>query len=79
MENSEIRPVEIGNKVKIKFPSGAIRSFQIVSDSKLVSPEDGLISAESPLGQAIIGHGAEESVTYKVRNNNFCVKILEIQ
>jgi transcription elongation factor GreA len=56
--------IGIGNSVRLKDERGNERTYKIVSEHG-VSASNGLISDRAPLGAALVGHAAGDSVTYK--------------
>ncbi len=56
--------VGIGAHVDIKDESGKVRSYQVVSKHS-AKPSEGLISDESPLGEALLGKVAGDKVEYR--------------
>ena len=60
--------VSLGSTVNIKDDSsGAVSTYKLVSKHG-AKPREGLISDESPLGQALMGHAAGDTVTYTTPN-----------
>lgn len=57
--NNEI--VHIGSKVKVKNAKGAKVEYKIVGSTE-ADPLAGMISDESPVGQALLGHAAGDKV-----------------
>lgn len=71
--------VSMGTTVHIKDEMGKKRSYRLVSRHG-ARPSEGLISDESPLGRAMLGHTPGESVTYKTPSGDErSVKILRIE
>ena len=71
--------IGIGNTVDLEDERGQKRTYQIVSQHG-VSASAGLISDRSPIGSALMGHGAGDSVTYKTPSGEErTVKILEVK
>lgn len=69
----------IGSTVHITDDSGSPRSYQVVSKHS-AKPSEGLISDESPLGRALMGRSAGESVEYSTpAGQKKSVKILSIE
>jgi transcription elongation factor GreA len=56
------RVVRIGMQVKVETESGAERTFKIVETFE-ANPKDGLISDQSPVGKALMGHKEGDEVT----------------
>ncbi len=69
--------VRVGSVVKIK-KDDKVFSYSIVGTNETM-PEEGKISNESPLGQALIGHRAGESVSIKTPAGEFVYKIISIE
>jgi transcription elongation factor GreA len=55
--------VGLGSTVHIKDENGSPKIYRIVSKHS-ARPSEGLISDESPLGQALMNHESGETVTY---------------
>ena len=71
--------VGLGSAVHISDDNGAEKLYRLVSKHS-ARPSEGLISDESPLGQALIGHTAGESVSYSTPNGTEkSVKIIRIE
>lgn len=69
--------VRVGSVVKIK-KDDKVFSYSIVGANETM-PEEGKISNESPLGQALIGHSTGESVSIKTPAGEFVYKIISIE
>ncbi len=71
--------IGLGNLVHIKDESGGERSFRVVSKLS-ARPSEGLLSDESPLGAALLGHVPGESVSYQTpAGQSKTVTILSIE
>jgi transcription elongation factor GreA len=71
--------VGLGNTVEIKDDRGNQRTLRLVSKHG-VRVAEGLISDESPLGRALMGHTSGESVSYRTPNGQErSVKILKVR
>jgi transcription elongation factor GreA len=71
--------IGLGNTVRIEDDAGNQRTYRLVSKHS-AKPSEGLISDESPLGAALIGHTAGEQVTYKTPTGaTRTVKILAVE
>jgi transcription elongation factor GreA len=53
--------VSVGMQVELTTQTGASRSFKIVATFE-ANPKDGLISDESPVGKALVGHKVDDVV-----------------
>ena len=54
--------VRIGMQVEVMADSGAVRTFKIVETFE-ADPRSGLISDQSPVGKALMGHQVDDHVT----------------
>lgn len=63
----QLGSVGLGNTVAIEDEKGDTKTYRVVSKHS-ARPSEGLISDESPLGRALIGHGAGERVMYTTPN-----------
>lgn len=70
--------VHIGTKVTIQEDELDPESYTIVGAVE-ADPAKGLISNESPLGKALIGHKADEEVTVQAPNGSFSVQIIKVE
>jgi transcription elongation factor GreA len=70
--------VILGSWVKVAEEDGQEEAYRIVGWAE-VDPTNGLISNESPLGQALLGHRVGEKVTVQTPDGVRCFKILEIR
>lgn len=69
--------INVGAKVTIKDELGGEMAFQIVETIE-TNPSQGKISSKSPMGSALIGHRAKESVFVKKPvNKRFLIKKIE--
>lgn len=68
--------VSIGNKILVKI-NGQKKSYTIVGPQE-INPAQGLISNESPLGEAFLGHEEGDRVEVKVPSGKMIYEILEI-
>ena len=70
--------VGLGSTVHIIDDAGATRTYRLVSRHS-ARPREGLISDESPIGQAILGHTPGETVAYETPNGHKSVTIQSIE
>ena len=79
-EDSAIDEVGINNTVTVEFPDdGTEETYKIVTTVRGNSLE-GLISNESPLGKALLGHKVGDTVTVQVNaaiSYEVCIKHIE--
>jgi len=68
--------VQIGSTIEVER-DGKTNKFTIVGSSE-TRPEAGLISNESPLGKAFLGHEAGEKITVKVPKGESVYTIVKI-
>lgn len=69
--------IDIGHKVTIEN-NGKQKTYLILGSSE-TNPQKGIISYNSPLGTALIGHEVGETVTLKLSNKEIEYKILKIE
>jgi transcription elongation factor GreA len=70
--------VQVGSKVTIQeVGSRKKEEYEIVGAAE-ANPMAGHISNESPLGRALLGHKADETVTVEAPENKYQVKIVEV-
>ncbi len=69
--------VRIGSSVKVK-KNGTLVEYRVVGSDE-AKPLEGLISNESPIGQALLGRKAGESVKVKAPNGIVEYEIMEIR
>ncbi|MEE9199633.1 MAG: transcription elongation factor GreA [Dehalococcoidia bacterium] len=77
-EKSGSGVVEVGSKVKVKEPSGKIVRYAIVGSAE-AAPKAGKISNESPVGMALLGKKAGDSVEVKAPAGVVKLTIVEVQ
>ncbi|MFZ2804697.1 MAG: transcription elongation factor GreA [Patescibacteria group bacterium] len=68
--------VRLGATVRVEV-NGKMKTYEIVGPTES-DPSRGRISHVSPLGQALVGHGAGETVMINTENGNVEYKILDI-
>ncbi len=70
--------VSMGSYVKVKMTkTGDEREYSIVAPNQ-VSPLAGLISDQSPVGKALIGAKAGDTVTFEVPGGSVSMEVLEV-
>jgi len=55
--------VGVGSTVAVRFDDGTVETFQIGETAEELDPR--LVTADSPLGRALLGHRPGDTVTYK--------------
>jgi transcription elongation factor GreA len=70
--------IDVGSKVTIQEENLEPESYTIVGAVE-TNPGNGRISNESPLGKALMGHAAGETVTVKAPNGAFTVTVLKVE
>ncbi len=76
-ENNNHDIVSIGACITIQEEDFDPEQYSIVGAAE-ANPRDGLISNESPLGQAVLNRRVGETVTVEAPSGSFTVKILNI-
>lgn len=69
--------VSVGNTIKVEV-NGAIKQYTIVGPQE-INPAQGLISNESPLGEAFIGHSVGDVIEVKTPSGPTKYKIVEVK
>lgn len=69
--------VQLGSKVTIKEGNFEAETFTIVGAAE-ANPREGKISNESPIGKAILGHKAGDTVKVETPGGTYNVKILKV-
>jgi len=77
-ESGSSEMVTLGSWVRVMEEDGQEEAYRIVGWAE-VDPINGLISNESPLGQALLGHHVGEEVTVQTPDGVRRCKILEIR
>ncbi len=74
-----IRRIQLGDKVMLKRDAAGHRVdiYRVVPPAE-ADPETGRISADSPLGSAILGRAAGETVEFEVAGSSRTILILKI-
>ncbi len=77
---AKVEAVEIGSIVKVQSLTNSrkVETYTIVGSTE-ASPSDGRISNESPLGKALIGKKAGDTVEFKVPSGTQQVKIVGVR
>lgn len=70
--------VQIGSIVTLKYEDGHAHTFEIVGPDE-TNPSAGRISFKSPLGAALIGHAAGETITLRTENGERMCHIVTIR
>ena len=70
--------VHIGSKVTVKDLDLDEEAVYTIKGTTEVDPMNNVISNESPVGAALLGHKKGETVTIKAPNGDYQLKILKI-
>ncbi|MGE3288111.1 MAG: GreA/GreB family elongation factor [Pseudonocardia sp.] len=54
-----------GTAVTLRFPDGDVATFRVVAVAEVAAPGDDVVTAGSPLGRALVGRGAGDTITYE--------------
>jgi transcription elongation factor GreA len=68
--------IEVGHSVTVEI-KGKQKTFQILGSSES-KPEQGIISQNSPIGSALLGHRVGETIRVSIGEREIEYKILEI-
>jgi transcription elongation factor GreA len=77
-ENKKNDVAQVGAKVTVQEEGGEPELYTIVGPAE-ANPREGLISNESPLGRALIGHRENDTVRVDAPAGSFKVTILKVQ
>ncbi len=77
IEKKNTGSVQVGSKVTL-YTGGAKQAFQIVGKAE-ANPLEGRISFESPLGRAIFGKSAGDTVEFQTAEGQTKYKIIKIE
>lgn len=69
--------VQAGNTVTVE--SGGKQKTYLILGSSETNPREGIISRNSPIGSALVGRGAGETVKVKLANKEVEYKIIKIE
>lgn len=80
LDESELNTemVHVGSRVRVKDEDGGEEETYKIVGSTEADPMAGKISDESPVGKALIGHGAGETVEIEIPNGVLHYTIVEI-
>lgn len=79
VEKNEEGKIDLGSTVKILFEGDdEPETYKIVGRME-ADLEAGKIAFDSPLGQALMKHGAEKTVTVEAPAGSYTVKIIEVK
>ena len=77
-ENKKNDVAQVGAKVTVQEEGGEPELYTIVGPAE-ANPREGMISNESPLGRALIGHRENDSVRVDAPAGSFKVKIIKVE
>src|SRR3990172_4191939 len=70
--------IQVGSTVTIEEDGAAAEAYTIVGAAE-ANPREGKISNESPIGKAVIGHKAGETVQVETPDGTYKVRIVKVQ
>jgi transcription elongation GreA/GreB family factor len=70
-----------GTVVTLRFPDGDVATFRIVAipEQAPADGQDDVITASSPLGQALVGRSAGDSITYGGPDGELQAEVVTVQ
>ncbi|MCF3132913.1 GreA/GreB family elongation factor [Streptomyces olivochromogenes] len=68
--------VGVGSTVTVRFPDGTVETFQIGELAEELDPT--LVTADSPLGRALLGHHAGDTVSYHAPAGNSTAVVVSL-
>jgi len=75
--NKNAQTIQLGHTVSVAI-NGQIKTFQILGSAE-TDPAKHIISHNSPLGQALMGHKAGDEITINLRGKKAEYKIMKIK
>jgi transcription elongation factor GreA len=69
-----------GSRVTLRFPNGDVATFRIVAIPQEASSDnqDDVVTADSPLGRALVGRRADDLITYEGPDGDLQAEVLAI-
>ena len=67
-----------GAEVTVKFPDGEVVKMRVISVVEEISEADETLTADSPLGLALVGHEPGDTVTYTSPRGQQSVELLSV-
>ena len=77
-KNNDPTTVQVGDTVVVKEGNNSPEEYTIVGAAE-ANPREGKISNESPLGRALLSHGAGDDVTVEAPGGTFKVRVVKIK
>jgi transcription elongation factor GreA len=69
-----------GTKVTLRFPDGETTTMRVVACvEQIASGDDETLTADSPLGMALVGHKPGDSVTYAAPSGQQSVELVSVK
>ncbi|WP_432087061.1 GreA/GreB family elongation factor [Streptomyces sp. bgisy095] len=68
--------VGVGSSVTVRFDDGTETTVRIVELADALDP--GLVTGDSPLGRALLGHGAGDTVTYETPGGRATATVVSV-
>jgi len=76
-KQKQTNTVQLGHTVSVEV-NNIIKTYQILGSTES-KPEQGIISHNSPIGKALIGHKVGDTVPIKLKNDEVLYKIVSIK
>jgi transcription elongation factor GreA len=70
--------IQVGSTVTIEEEGSPVETYTIVGAAE-ANPREGKISNESPIGKAVLGHRAGETLQVEAPGGHFKVKIIKVK
>jgi transcription elongation factor GreA len=68
-----------GAEVTLRFPDGEVVGMRVISVVAEISTDDETLTADSPLGVALVGHKPGDTVTYTTPRGQQSVELLKVK
>lgn len=78
VENKDKNIVNVGSTIEIEYDEGDIEEYKIVGSLE-ADPFNNKISNESPIGKAVIGHKAGETISVESPNGSYNVILKSVK
>ena len=78
--SAALHGVADGSRVTLRFPNGDVATFRIVAIPQEASSDDrdDVVTADSPLGRALVGRRAGDLITYEGPDGDLQAEVLAI-
>lgn len=68
-----------GSRVTLRFPDGSKDTLRVIGIAEEAPDDEQALTADSPLGQAIAGHGEGDTVSYRTPRGETTAEIVKVR